>query len=175
MTEGDAPKRPPGRPRKYPAEGKRPNLTFRLSEDTRRRLLEASLQSGRSLSEEIELRVDKSFDTPELVGSVVQSTLASFFGGGHTAEIVQLTAVAIMLVERETGKKWADDYFTRWHAKEAALQVVSSLFDANRPPIPDEFPELKDPHLTWRPDFGRSLGRTLVANQATSNDRSEED
>ncbi len=110
-----------------------------------------------------------------MVGSVVQSTLASFFGGDHTAEIVQLTAVAIMLVERETGKKWADDYFTRWHAKEAALQVVSSLFDANRPPVPDEIPELKDPHLTWRPDFGRSLGRTLVANQATSNDRSEED
>jgi TraY domain len=166
MTEDPA-KKPPGRPRKYPVEGKRQNLTFRLGEDTRRRLLDESSRSGRSLSEEIELRVERSFHTPDLINDVVQSTLSSFFGGEHTAKLIQLTAVAIMLVERETGKKWADDYFTKWHAKEAAVQVVSSLFDADRPPNPEEVPELNDPRLTWRPDFGRNLARTLVANQAT--------
>ncbi len=174
MTEEGGPKRRPGRPRKYPAEGKRQNLTFRLPEHTRKRLLEASLQSGRSLSEEIELRIEKSFDTPKLVGDVVRSTLASFFGGEHTAKLVQLTAVAIMLVERETGKKWTDDYFTRWHAKEAALQVVSSLFDADRPLTSEEVPELRDPRLTWRPDFGRNLGRILLAHHATVREGSDE-
>ena len=54
MVDKEGPKRRPGRPRKYPVDGKRQNLTFRLSEDTRRRLLEASLGRGRSLSEEID-------------------------------------------------------------------------------------------------------------------------
>jgi hypothetical protein len=166
MADKEEPKRRPGRPRKYPVEGKRQNLTFRLGEDTRRRLLEASSQRGRSLSEEIELRIEKSFETPELIGNVVQSTLASFFGGEHTAKIVQLVAVAIMLVERETGKKWMDDYFTKWHAKEAVHQIVETLLHADRPLRAEEVPKVNDPRLTWRPDFGRNLGRTLAASEA---------
>jgi hypothetical protein len=118
------------------------------------------------LSEEIELRIERSFETPELIGNVVQSTLASFFGGEHTAKIVQLVAVAIMLVERETGKKWTDDYFTKWHAKEAVHQIVETLLDADRPLRAEEIPEVNDPRLTWRPDFGRNLGKTLAASEA---------
>jgi DNA-binding CsgD family transcriptional regulator len=56
-----------GRPAKYPGEGKRTTHTFRIREATRQKLIEAAEGSGRSVSEEIEWRVERSFDHDEIV------------------------------------------------------------------------------------------------------------
>jgi len=55
MTD-DQPKRGRGRPRVY---GKRQNFAFRVTEETRQRLIESATQAGRSLSEEIEFRINR--------------------------------------------------------------------------------------------------------------------
>jgi hypothetical protein len=49
-----------GRPRKYPSGAKRPTLTFRIKDDVHARLKAASELSCRSLSEEIEYRIEQS-------------------------------------------------------------------------------------------------------------------
>jgi hypothetical protein len=58
-SEGEK-RRGPGRPRKHPIEGKRQNVTFRLREETREWLGRISTEAGRSLSEEIEYRLELS-------------------------------------------------------------------------------------------------------------------
>jgi hypothetical protein len=60
MTDPDQPlpKRPRGRPRKY---GKRQNFSFRLTDEMREVLVESAAKAGRSLSEEIEFRLNRDF------------------------------------------------------------------------------------------------------------------
>jgi hypothetical protein len=55
------PKRRVGRPPKDPEKGRRQNYTFRLSDQTRDQLVEIATENGRSLSEEIEWRIEESF------------------------------------------------------------------------------------------------------------------
>lgn len=50
-----------GRPRKSEADRKEGNLTFRTRRGLRERLVAAAAASGRSLSEEVERRVEESF------------------------------------------------------------------------------------------------------------------
>ncbi|HZH12715.1 MAG TPA: LuxR C-terminal-related transcriptional regulator [Microvirga sp.] len=65
MSETEGKKR--GRPAKYPGEGKRTTHTFRIREATRQKLIQAAAASGRSVSEEIEWRVERSFDQDEIM------------------------------------------------------------------------------------------------------------
>ncbi|WP_082552536.1 Arc family DNA-binding protein [Methylobacterium sp. Leaf456] len=58
----DAPRRPRGRPAKAPERGRRQNYTFRMSDATRDLVISAANSSGRSISEEIEKRVEDSFE-----------------------------------------------------------------------------------------------------------------
>ena len=48
-----------GRPRVY---GKRQNFSFRITNETKQRVIESAMQNGRSLSEEIEFRVNRDLD-----------------------------------------------------------------------------------------------------------------
>jgi hypothetical protein len=56
-----------GRPPKYAGEGKRVTHTMRVRAATREKLKAAAAESGRSMSEEIEYRVEKSFWEEDLV------------------------------------------------------------------------------------------------------------
>ncbi|KAA2241163.1 hypothetical protein [Salinarimonas soli] len=53
-------KRGPGRPRKHPVEAARRNITNRVSDEVYQSIVAASKISGRSLSEEVEARLEKS-------------------------------------------------------------------------------------------------------------------
>ncbi len=55
-----------GRPPKDPSGGKRYGAMFRQSEALRARLMSAADSAGRSMSEEIERRLEASFDIPDL-------------------------------------------------------------------------------------------------------------
>lgn len=59
-----------GRPPKDPADRKDGNLTFRTRGDMRRRLSEAAEKSGRSISEEVEKRLEESFSNENLLEDV---------------------------------------------------------------------------------------------------------
>ena len=54
----EQPKRVRGRPRKF---GRRQNFNFRLTDDLRERLIKSAEYWGRSLSEEIEFRINRDF------------------------------------------------------------------------------------------------------------------
>jgi hypothetical protein len=64
-----------GRPPKYPGEGKRITHTMRVRAATREKLMAAAAESGRSMSEEIEYRVEKSFWEEDLLAQI-KSVLA---------------------------------------------------------------------------------------------------
>ena len=59
-------KRPVGRPRKRPEDGFRRNYTFRMSDRTRDEVFAAAAASQRSMSEEIERRVESASFTDDL-------------------------------------------------------------------------------------------------------------
>jgi hypothetical protein len=51
-----------GRPTKPPVEGERVPLGLRVTAEAKRKLEEAAIKSGRSISQEAELRIERSFD-----------------------------------------------------------------------------------------------------------------
>jgi hypothetical protein len=61
-------KKPPGRPALPARERKTANLTFRVRGDLRERLPKAADAAGRSVSEEVERRVQASFTNEEVLG-----------------------------------------------------------------------------------------------------------
>ena len=88
MPENAQPKRR-GRPPKYQGEGKRQNFSFRIRDVVRERLIAECQKSGRSISEEIELRLERSFEfhdtTMAILGEIRKMTERFFIesGGGR--------------------------------------------------------------------------------------------
>lgn len=69
-----------GRPPKAPEKGRRQNYTFRMSDQTRDRIIEAAAQAGRSMSEEIEARVEASFRDDGLRAAIREEVRAALDG-----------------------------------------------------------------------------------------------
>lgn len=74
MTDTDQPnkRRGRGRPPVYAGPGKRQNFSFRLTPKLRERLMEAVKKSGRSLSMEVEFRVNQAFELEAALGEAEQ-------------------------------------------------------------------------------------------------------
>jgi hypothetical protein len=60
-----------GRPTKPPTPGERVPLSLRVTAEIRDRLEKAAVEKGRSLSQEAELRIERSFDREELLPEVL--------------------------------------------------------------------------------------------------------
>lgn len=71
-----------------PFEDKRSVLTTRITDDTRKRLEAAAAETGRSLSQEIELRLERSFAAEGAVSDV----LAQLIGDAPTSGLLMLFA-----------------------------------------------------------------------------------
>ena len=108
-------KRKRGRPRKPDSEKRRNNVTIRMRDSLKRRLKESAVDAGRSLSEEIEFRLERIFVERD------------FFGGDMGYESARLLFATIKMYEDRSGKSWrddpdgnewaravADDFFRRW-------------------------------------------------------------
>ena len=89
------PKKRMGRPTKAPVEGERVSLGFRVTADIKRRLEEAAVKKGRSLSQESEFRLEHSFDTESMLLEAL--TLAY---GDRTARFLKQFAEEQMPFER---------------------------------------------------------------------------
>lgn len=92
-----------GRPAKAPSERKRGNLTFRVRDDLRAALEEAAAQSDRSLSEEIEYRLELSLGQREALKEE---------WGPDAFAIAESIAKSLQHIERYTGKRWLKDEAT---------------------------------------------------------------
>lgn len=132
MTEGQekAGKRV-GRPPKNPTLGKRINAMFRLNEATRDRLMAAAGQSGRSMSEEIERRVEES-----LREDAKQDLTLSLLNGSEYLKslIVQVSSVVSYLENLKDinnkpigSKEWRDHEPTRAAVRMAVIDLINDI------------------------------------------------
>ena len=112
-------RRGPGRPRKRPLDAGRRNVTFRVKDETYEQITTAAAAAGRSISEEIEARIDGSFSEPDL-----QNRLGSI----ENLRLVLAIGDAISLVETVSRRKWVEDEETLAMVRVA----VSSVMDLAR-------------------------------------------
>ena len=86
-----------GRPPKAKEDRKAVNFTFRSRGQMRERLQEARMASGRSISEEIEHRLEESFRTEEI------------YGGPRFSALFRILASHIALARAKAGEHWAEN------------------------------------------------------------------
>jgi len=120
---------------------------MRLRGETRERLVEATARSGLTISEEIERRVERSFEQEEESG------------GPHTAALLRMIAGAIDIAERVTGSTWVESQKTRRACAGAAAQVIER-FLVEGGPLFDDTAEEPEPHL-WN-EVGRRGARSML-------------
>jgi hypothetical protein len=128
VTEQET-KRKPGRPPK----GKRGNFTFRVTDKLRGELIARAEESGLSVSEEIERRLDQSINGAGIVAEVL--------GGPHNSALLLTIASAIRTVESVSGKKWTEDYDTTLAMKAAVSGVME--FVVTPSDVADDAPDSK--------------------------------
>lgn len=126
------PRKRGGQP-KPPEARKRGNLTFRVRDDLRLRLEESATKCGRSVSEEIEQRLEQSFNAPDLIDKAIDQTLKGLFGGSYTLELTQRIALALRHTETITNASWNEDKFTCWEGKQAVISILDAVMTAERP------------------------------------------
>ena len=106
MTKGARKKRV-GRPALPEADRKSRNFTFRSRGDLREHLERAAQKAGRSISEEIENRLERSF----LDQAAYDRAIVDFFGGERTFYLIQHIGMAIKKTSADVGylkDEWAD-------------------------------------------------------------------
>jgi hypothetical protein len=93
--------------------GKRGTFSFRVTEGLREQLEAAARQEHRSVSEEIEHRLARTF-----------SEDWNWLGGPETARLLRMMAVAIQATEAKSGRRWFEDDETFVAAYNAALGAM---------------------------------------------------
>ncbi len=115
----------PARAKLPPGKGKRVPLNMRTTRETREKLEKSAAESGRSLVQEVEYRLERSF------AEEPQSEIAY--------RLIRLLGAAMSMVEQQTGKD-ATDYETYWAIKAAITGILDSL----QPPMSDDLREQSD-------------------------------
>ena len=123
-----APKKKTGAKAKGPYENKRAVLTTRITGKTRKALENAAAMSGRSLSQEIEHRLERSFMVEDSLGLV----------GIHPeiAKLIKTLLDAQWLIEEKTGLPAGDDLGGAL-ALGTAMAKIGRAFSDNKPPSKD--------------------------------------
>ncbi len=130
----------PARAKLPPGEGKRVPLNMRTTRETREKLEKSAAGSGRSLAQEVEYRLERSF------AQEPQSEIAY--------RLIRLLGTAMSVVEQQTGKD-ITDYETYVAVETAITGVLDSLkprmSDGLRNQI-DEYREKYPGHWALNPD-----------------------
>ena len=123
----------PARAKLPPGEGKRTPLNMRTTRELRERLEREAADSGRSLAQEVEFRLEQSFaeekSQAEFSDERVRAVYAQF-GTLETFLVARMLANAIHTIEAVTGKNWMDDPEAHRQTQEACKNIL----DAFRPP-----------------------------------------
>jgi hypothetical protein len=89
-----------GRPALKPGSPKRSSFNTRLRAETKEELEAQAVKSGRSLSEEIEFRLEQSLRD--------ENTLVESLGGKDTYEVLKLFGAVAAVIQTKTGKPTTD-------------------------------------------------------------------
>src|SRR5262245_44499005 len=106
-----------GRPPKAEKERKAVNFTFRSRGQMRERLQEAATASGRSISEEIEHRLEESFRSEEL------------YGGPGLSAVFRALSAHIAVAKTQAGDNWEEND----QARSRIAQVFADLLATGLP------------------------------------------
>ena len=90
-----------GRPKLPPGKRKLPSMGFRPTPDLRAELERAAGANERSLSHEIEARLEWSF--------IAEGAERAAFGGEHVDALMRVLGNAVRLIEAGSGSKWQED------------------------------------------------------------------
>ncbi len=105
-----------------PFEGKRKTLTTRITERTRRRLDEASEATDRSLSQEIEFRLEESFQRDRFENAIFEA-----LGGREHYPLLVMVGNAVRMVEEGSGQRWHQDFETAAQVKNAITTIIDAF------------------------------------------------
>ena len=136
-----------------PYEHKRKTLTTRITEDTRKRLEQEADARGRSLSQEIELRLDRSFTDYD--------ARLQGFGTEERLTILRAVALALEMVEISTGKKALTDSETASSAFDAMVGILDVLLSARPGPLLDKVTPTEGQKMILKDATARSSGQNI--------------
>jgi TraY domain-containing protein len=111
--------------------GKRVPVMSRTTVEMRAKLEEAASQSGRSLGQEVEARLEKSFAQDELYKVL-------FGDKAHSQNLARLTSKTLQIIESITGKRWVEDYETARQCQIAYKHIGCLMFGPDRKPDKSE-------------------------------------
>lgn len=102
-------------PKAADREGSRHPISFRTTAETRQKLEEAASRAGRSLTLEIEFRLEESLRNPL---------------PERTRLLLETVGRAMSLTEAVLKNNWADDYKTRMECKSTATHILENIMNA---------------------------------------------
>jgi len=143
-----------GRPPRGEFSGKTRNINTRITGELRQRLDHAAKEHNRSLSQEIEMRLTRSFDEE-------RDRTTSAFGTAATYALFRMATETVKMVEEWTGERWLRDRFTFEIAAAAISSVVTSFAPTGPLEAPEDFPTTPD--LSEWPDLKEELRSRLVS------------
>lgn len=117
-------KRGRGRPRKPAKPGIRNMIGFRVPAELKIRLEKAAEESGRSISQEAEIRLEKTFDSDD---AIVET-----FGGKKSFAIMRLFASAKLHIEEMMDASWETD----WDCNQRIKMIWKNLVQEALPQVP---------------------------------------
>lgn len=130
-------------------------LQTRVSPELRDKLAASAEKAGRSMAQELELRLERSIDFPELIETTISQVADKAFGAMHNMLSQQeslllrqcggdslftlwgLPALLIQEVERKHGKSIREDEETRRAAERAVLGAITDVFRSLPPSYSD--------------------------------------
>ncbi|MCC0808063.1 TraY domain-containing protein [Methylobacterium sp. W2] len=126
-------------------EGRRATMSVRLSEEGRSRLERAASMNGRSLAQEVELRLERSFDQDDLYVALVGET-------SHARPLVQCIATTIRWIEGTTGKPFTSDWQTLVYVRRAVSRVCEFVLgtDYSEAEYLSQFAQTEDEQRIYR-------------------------
>lgn len=140
--KASAKKRPRGRPPLKPGRGKRSSFNTRIRPQLKEHLERDAKSAGRSLSEEIESRLEESYlrdKADERVREAVLEGIYDSFGGKKTFGVMRLLASKIQMVEQTTGKSWLEDLETNNRACLMISEGINQYAPARTDEVPNKF------------------------------------
>ena len=114
-----------GRPPRHGGERLSKSRTFRVRPQLDGLLQVAAAKAGRSVSEEIEQRLDQSFQKAHEADLITNALRAVM--GEPTGDLVRAITIAIWLIERNAGKKWTEDLEAAWEVSGAVDDIVNAI------------------------------------------------
>ena len=116
-----------GRPKKAGQPGERVSLGLRVTADLKTRLDAAADDSGRSQSQEAELRLERSFNedrTAEEISALTRTEIQDQFGGERHYRIMRYLGAMIVVIEDARGASWEKDADTN----ELVIEQIREFF-----------------------------------------------